>query len=104
MEEKPHEECEIETEAWRPYSSTWAAIGRCGTSIVRAVSVIGCGLKQDRSELILRTVVAGKRQAKGQREQKAVNFLRNDPPMRRMFIDRVAAPVANKMFECGMIP
>ena|SRR5271157_1295228 len=43
-------------------------------------------------------------QPKGQREQEAVNFLRNDPQMRRMFIDRVAAPVANKLFECGMIP
>ena len=43
-------------------------------------------------------------QPKGQREQEAVNFLRSDPQMRRMFIDRVAAPVANKMFECGMIP
>jgi hypothetical protein len=43
-------------------------------------------------------------QPKTQREQEAVNFLRNDPQMRRMFIDRVAAPIANKMFECGMIP
>ena len=43
-------------------------------------------------------------QPKSQREQEAVNFLRSDPQMRRMFIDRVAAPVANKMFECGMIP
>ncbi len=43
-------------------------------------------------------------QPKSQREQEAVNFLRNDPQMRAMFIDRVAAPVANKMFECGMIP
>jgi hypothetical protein len=43
-------------------------------------------------------------QPRGQREQEAVNFLRNDQQMRRMFIDRVAAPVANKMFECGMIP
>ena len=43
-------------------------------------------------------------QPKSQREQEAVNFLRNDPQMRRMFIDRVAAPIANKMFECGMIP
>lgn len=43
-------------------------------------------------------------QPKGQREQEAVNFLRSDPQMRAMFIDRVAAPVANKLFECGMIP
>jgi hypothetical protein len=41
---------------------------------------------------------------KTQREQEAVNFLRNDPQMRQMFIDRVAAPVANKLFQCGMIP
>ena len=43
-------------------------------------------------------------QPRGQREQEAVNFLRSDPQMRRMFIDRVAPTVANKMFECGMIP
>lgn len=43
-------------------------------------------------------------QPKSQREQEAVNFLRSDPQMRQMFIDRVAAPIANKMFECGMIP
>jgi hypothetical protein len=41
---------------------------------------------------------------KSQREQEAVNFLRSDPQMRAMFISRVAAPVANKLFECGMIP
>ncbi len=43
-------------------------------------------------------------QPKSQREQEAVDFLRNDPQMRRLFIDKVAAPVANKLFECGMIP
>jgi hypothetical protein len=43
-------------------------------------------------------------QPKSQREQEAVNFLRSDPQMRAMFINKVAAPIANKMFECGMIP
>jgi hypothetical protein len=37
-------------------------------------------------------------------EQRAVQFLRSDPQMRTLFINRVAAPVANKMFACGMIP
>ena len=41
---------------------------------------------------------------KSQREQEAVNFLRSDPQLRALFIDKVAAPVANKLFECGMIP
>jgi hypothetical protein len=45
-----------------------------------------------------------KGQPKSPEEQKAVQFLRNDPQARTAFIDKVAAPIANKMFECGMIP
>jgi hypothetical protein len=41
---------------------------------------------------------------KSPREQEAVQALRNDPQMRAAFIDRVAAPIANKMFECGLLP
>jgi len=37
-------------------------------------------------------------------EQRILEFLRNDPQMRAVFINKVAAPIANKMFECGMIP
>ena len=37
-------------------------------------------------------------------EQKAIQFLKGDPQMRTIFINKVAAPIANKMFECGMIP
>jgi hypothetical protein len=37
-------------------------------------------------------------------EQRAIGILRNDPQMRAEFINRIAAPIANKMFECGMIP
>ena len=36
--------------------------------------------------------------------QRVLGFLKSDPQMRTLFIDKVAAPVANKMFECGMIP
>jgi hypothetical protein len=41
---------------------------------------------------------------KAQMEQNALEILRNDPQMRTAFIDLVAAPIANKLFECGMIP
>jgi len=41
---------------------------------------------------------------KPQGEQMAIQAMHNDPQMRAAFIDRVAAPIANKMFECGMIP
>jgi hypothetical protein len=41
---------------------------------------------------------------KPQQEQDVIQFLRNDPQMRTVFISKVAVPVANKMFECGLIP
>jgi hypothetical protein len=37
-------------------------------------------------------------------EQRALEMLKADSQMRAAFINKVAAPVANKMFECGMIP
>lgn len=37
-------------------------------------------------------------------EQRVIQLLHQDPQMRQAFIDRVAAPIANKLFECGMIP
>jgi len=37
-------------------------------------------------------------------EEKVVEMLRKDPQMRTEFLNRVAGPIANKMFECGMIP
>ena len=39
-----------------------------------------------------------------QQEQQAIQLLKGDPQMRAAFINQVAAPIANKMFECGMIP
>jgi hypothetical protein len=37
-------------------------------------------------------------------EVKAVQFLHSDPQMRAAFISKVAPPIANKLFDCGMIP
>ncbi len=37
-------------------------------------------------------------------EARAIEVLRADPQMREEFINRVAPPIANKLFECGMIP
>ena len=45
-----------------------------------------------------------KGQPKSPEEQRVIGLLRSDPAMRTEFINRVAAPIANKMFECGMIP
>lgn len=37
-------------------------------------------------------------------EQKVIGFLKSDPQMRVAFINKIAPPIANKMFDCGMIP
>ena len=47
---------------------------------------------------------AKKGQPQSPEEQRAVQFLRNDAQAREAFLNKVAGPIANKMFECGMIP
>ena len=45
-----------------------------------------------------------KGQPKSPREQEAIQMLRSNPQMAAAFINQVAAPIVNKMFECGLIP
>lgn len=45
-----------------------------------------------------------KGQPKSPEEERVVGFLKTDPQMRTAFLNKVAAPIVNKMFECGMIP
>jgi hypothetical protein len=40
----------------------------------------------------------------GGTKAKAIDMLRKDPQMRQHFLNKIAAPIANKLFECGMIP
>ena len=41
---------------------------------------------------------------KSPQEQNMIEILRGDPQMREAFINEVAGPVVNKMFECGLVP
>jgi hypothetical protein len=43
-------------------------------------------------------------QPKSDREKEIVRLLREDAQLRELFLNKVAAPIANKMFECAMIP
>ena len=45
-----------------------------------------------------------KGEPKSPEEQRVISLLKRDPQMRTAFLNKVAAPIANKMFECGMIP
>jgi hypothetical protein len=47
---------------------------------------------------------AQKKDPPSDKEKQAIEFLRNDSEARISFINKIAAPVLNKMFDCGMIP
>jgi hypothetical protein len=47
---------------------------------------------------------AQKNEPPSEKEKIALNLLRDDPKERVDFIDKIAAPVLNKMFECNIIP
>jgi hypothetical protein len=45
-----------------------------------------------------------KGQPKSDREKEFIQLLKDDPQARTYFINKVAAPIVNKMFECALIP
>ena len=45
-----------------------------------------------------------KGEPKSEEEQRVIGFLRDEPQMRTYFINKVAGPIVNKMFTCGLIP
>ena len=46
---------------------------------------------------------AQKNEPPSDKQKEAIEFLRNDAQARTSFIDKIAAPVLNKMFDCGII-
>jgi hypothetical protein len=46
-------------------------------------------------------LMAQRERPKSPQGQRVLQLLRHDPNMRRAFIDRVAAPIANKIFGCS---
>jgi hypothetical protein len=49
-------------------------------------------------------IAADKAAPPGDMEKRAVQMMRQDPQLRKAFLDQVSAPIVNKLFECGMIP
>ncbi len=45
-----------------------------------------------------------RQQPRSQRQQEAIQLLHDDPQLQAAFINKVAAPIANKLFQCGLIP
>jgi len=45
-----------------------------------------------------------KEKPKSDEEKNLIQLLKDDPQMRTAFIDKIAGPVVNKMFQCGLVP
>ena len=45
-----------------------------------------------------------KGQPKSAEEQRVIGLLQGDPQLRQQFINQIAGPVVNKMFDCGLVP
>jgi hypothetical protein len=87
-------------------------------TFVSAMSIAGCAAAQDgilldfaADKVIKKFQDSSCEQLKAQREEPrsdkeklAIEFLRNDSQARTAFIGKIAAPVLNKMFECGLVP
>jgi hypothetical protein len=72
-------------------------IDRAAAKIVEKYRTSSCEqLAQERQ--------APKSAAKAQAEQKVGQMLRQDPGARAAFVNKVAAPIADKMIQCGFIP
>jgi hypothetical protein len=92
---------------------------RCLVSLAVAFTLLAAGVAAAQYpilDMVAETVIQKYQQAsceqlweqrgkpKSAREQEIIQMMRDDPQMRAMFINKIAGPVANKMFECGMIP
>jgi hypothetical protein len=79
------------------FAQSFPIMNAIADKIIQKYQVSSCEqLWQERS--------AQKGQPKTPEQQQAIDLLRSDPQMRAAFINKVAAPIASKMFECGMIP
>jgi len=55
-------------------------------------------------EQLLQERIEKQGQPKTSQEQELITMLHSNPQIRAAFINRVAAPIANMMFDCGLIP
>ena len=82
-------------------------------ALIAAGAVVAQGmLVDDAADKVIKTYQAAtcdqlkaqKAEPPSEKERETIDFLRNDSQARIAFINKIAAPVLNKMFDCGMIP
>ena len=81
----------------QPPASKWPLMDQVAAKVIDKYQKSSCeDLKQNKA--------APPSGQEAQMLQKAVGELNKNPEMRTAFLNKVAPPIANKMFECGMIP
>lgn len=91
--------------------SVFLAVGIAALMVAGAASAQGMLLDAAADKVIKKyqtatcdQLKAMKSEPPSDKEKEAIEFLRNDSQARIFFINKIAAPVLNKMFDCGMIP
>ncbi len=68
------------------------------------VDMIANNVIQKYNNMTCEQVWEQKGKPKSAQEQEAIQMLRGDPKVREYFINKIAGPIMNKLFECGMVP
>lgn len=75
----------------------WAGRGKvvdfAADEVVKKFSTLSC-----------EQLAAAKNEPPGMMKKVAIGLMHDDAKVREAFIDRIAAPVLNKMIECGLAP
>lgn len=79
------------------YAENYPILDKIADKIVHKYETASCEeLKEEREK--------PKSHMKEEVEERAVHMLREDAERRKVFLDKVAVPIANKLLECGLIP
>ena len=68
------------------------------------LDILAAGVVQKYEQATCEQLWEQRGKPKSAQQQEAITILRGNPQLRTEFLNKIAAPVANKMFECGMIP
>lgn len=83
-----------------PVHSASTAITRCAL----VINIVADKVIEKYKNATCEELREQKAKPKSDQEKNIIEILKDDSQMRTAFVDKIAAPVVNKMFECGMVP
>jgi len=87
-----------------PFVSAVLFVGIAGAQEYPLMNMVADRVIQKYQQATCEQLWKKKGKPKTDEEKNMIQLLRDDPQMRTAFINKVAAPIANKMFECGLLP